>query len=412
MDVNGDRLQEDIETNATFGKVEVENGHGRTVLTGTEPNRQAREYLVDRLEQAKMDVRVGSVGNIAGRWSPPNADGTPVATGSHLDSVPKGGIFDGPLGVYAALEAVRTMQDAGIEPAHPIEIVCFTEEEGQRFAEGTLGSSVTTDDRSAETALQLTDDDGTSLETALTEIGFHGSDHIKAKEWDAWLELHIEQSDRLETADIPVGIVTTISGVTHCDVLITGEANHAGTTPMSERADALSAASDFICAIKDIAQQTSSEDNTAVGTIGSIHVEPNATNVVPGRVEMGLDVRSVEYDSINEIIEHAQQSLARIAKEHDINTEFERSFDIQPTPMSNQCQETARLACEAAGIGTLAMHSGAFHDTMHVANTTNAGLLFAPSQNGISHSPREWTDWDDCSTATQALTETLLTLTG
>ena len=410
MDVNEDRLREDIETNATFGEVEVEDGRGRTVLTGAEPNRKAREYLVDQLEQAEMDVRIDPIGNIAGRWSPPSADGPPVAAGSHLDSVPEGGIFDGPLGVYAVLEAVRTMQNAGTEPTHPIEVVCFTEEEGQRFAEGTLGSSVVAGGRSVESALQLTDDEGTSLETALTEIGFHGEDHIEAKEWDAWLELHIEQGQRLETADVPVGIVTTITGVTHCDILITGEANHAGTTPMSERADALSAAGDFICTIKDIAQQTSSEDDTAVSTVGSIHVEPNATNVVPGRVEMGLDVRSVEYDSMNEIIEQAQQNLVRIANERDVSTEIERGFDIQPMPMSNQCQEVIHSACKAAEIETRSMHSGAFHDTMHIADVTEAGLLFAPSQNGISHSPREWTDWDDCSVATRALTETLATL--
>lgn len=410
MDVNGNRLREDIETTATFGEIETENGRGRTVLTGTEPNRQAREYLVDRLEQAEMNVRVDPVGNIAGRWSPPGADATPVAAGSHLDSVPKGGIFDGLLGVYAALEAVRTMQDAGVEPAHPIEVVCFTEEEGQRFAEGTLGSSVAAGDRSTEDALQLTDDAGTSLETALTEIGFHGTDHIEAKEWDAWLELHIEQSKRLETANVPVGVVTTITGVTHCDVVINGEANHAGTTPMGERMDALSAAGDFIHAIEDIARQTSSKDDTAVGTVGSIQVEPNATNVVPGWVEMGLDVRSVEYDSINEILEYAQESLNQIADERDVSTEFMRSFDIQPAPMSEQCREITHLACEEAGIDTLAMHSGAFHDTMHIANASDAGLLFAPSQGGISHSPGEWTDWSDCSTATQALTETLATL--
>lgn len=410
MDVDGDRLQEDIEATAAFGKVETENGRGRTVLTGTESNRQAREYLVDRLEQAEMNVRIDSVGNVAGRWSPPSADASPIAAGSHLDSVPKGGIFDGPLGVYAALEAVRTMQDAGFEPTHPIEVVCFTEEEGQQFAEGTLGSSVAAGDRSAENALRLTDDAGTSLGTALTEIGFHGTDRIEAKEWDAWLELHIEQGKRLETADVPVGVVTTITGVTHCDVVIDGEANHAGTTPMSERVDALSAAGDFIHAVEDIAQQTSSKDNTAVGTVGSVQVEPNATNVIPGRVEMGLDVRSVKYDSINEMVEHAQESLSRITDKRDVSTEFVRGFDIQPAPMSEQCREITHSACEAAGIETLTMHSGAFHDTMHIANATDAGLLFAPSQNGISHSPNEWTNWDDCSTATQALSETLATL--
>lgn len=379
MDVNEDRLRTDIEINATFGSIETEKEHGRTVLTGTLPNRQAREHLIDRFEQADMDVRIDSVGNIAGRWSPSSADAAPVATGSHLDSVPEGGIFDGPLGVYAALEAVRAMQDAGIEPVHPVEVVCFTEEEGQRFSEGMLGSSVATGERSIETALQLTDNAGTTLDAALAEIGFQGDGRIDAQEWDAWLELHIEQSDCLETANIPVGIVTTITGITHCDVTIKGEANHAGTTSMSGRIDGLSAASEFITDIETAAQQTAVDDDAAVGTIGSLQIEPNATNVIPGRVEMGLDVRSVEYGSMNEIVAHAQQSLARIANERDVRTQFERDFDLQPTPMSDRCREVAHSACETAGIETLAMHSGAAHDTMHIANVTDVGLLFAPS---------------------------------
>ena len=410
MNVNGDRLREDIETNATFGKVKTENGHGRTVLTGTEANRKAREYLVDRLEHAEMDVRVDPVGNIAGRWSPSSAEKAPIAAGSHIDSVPEGGIFDGPLGVYAALEAVRAMQDAGAEPAHPIEVVCFTEEEGQRFAEGMLGSSVVTNERSPETALQLTDDTGTSLKTALTEMGFQGNAQIIPQEWDAWFELHIEQSDYLEREDVPIGIVTTITGITHCDVIISGEANHAGTTSMSERVDGLSAAAELILDIEDTARQATSKDGTAVGTVGSLQIEPNATNVIPGRVEMGLDVRSVEYDSMNEIVESAQQSLRRIADERDIEAQFEREFDVQPSPMSDRCREIAHSACEAAGIEAVSMHSGAAHDTMHVANATDAGLMFAPSRRGISHSPDEWTDWDDCSMAAQALAETLATL--
>lgn len=410
MKINGERLQEDIEANATFGEIETNTGRGRTVFTGTKSNRQAREYLVERFEQMGIDTRIDSVGNIAGRWSPSSADGQPVATGSHLDSVPYGGIFDGPLGVYAALEAVRTMQDAQFEPTHPIDIVCFTEEEGQRFAEGTLGSSVVAGDRSAETALKITDDDGITLETALAEIGFHGNDCIEANDWDTWIELHIEQGERLEAADIPIGVVTTITGVTHCEVIITGEANHAGTTPMDERADALSAAGDFITAVKDIAQRMNSEDDTVVGTVGSIQAEPNATNVVPGRVEMSLDVRSVEYDSMNQIVEHAQQNLTQISDRHNVNTKLERDFDIQPTPMNSQCREISHSACNAAGIETLSMHSGAFHDTMHIANATDAGLLFAPSLNGISHSPREWTEWKECITATRALTEILATL--
>ncbi|EMA37258.1 M20 family metallo-hydrolase [Halococcus hamelinensis] len=410
MNVDGDRLREDIETNAAFGAVDVEQGTGRTVFAGTEPNRRARDRFVERLKQAGLDVRVDSVGNIAGRWSPPGADAEPIATGSHLDSVPRGGIFDGPLGVYGALEAVRTIQNADVELTHPIEVVCFTEEEGQRFAGGTLGSSVAAGNRSAESALQLTDDAGTDLETALSEIGYNGTDRVDADEWDAWIELHIEQGERLETADVPVGVVTTITGITHCEVTIDGEENHAGTTSMDERADALSAAGEFIVDFERVARERSSEERTAVGTVGKINAEPNATNIVPGRVEMNLDIRSIEYGSIDEMVDQAQRSLDRIAAERNVSTAFEREFDVRPVSMDERCREVAHSACEAAGIETLEMHSGAFHDTMHVANATDAGLLFAPSRNGVSHSPREWTDWDDCSVATQALAETLVSL--
>lgn len=409
MDIDRERLRRDIETNAEFGAINTGTGWGRTVLTGTPPNRRGREHLVNRLNEAGLTVRVDSVGNIAGRWEPSSADGAPIATGSHLDSVPRGGIFDGPLGVYAALEAVRAMQDTDIDPAKPIEVICFTEEEGQRFDDGLLGSSVAAGKRSVEDALQLTDD-GTTLEAALTEIGFHGDGRLDAREWDAWLELHVEQSEHLETAAVPVGIVTNITGITHCKVVIEGEADHAGTTSMADRNDALTAASEFVCDVEIAARELTATDDTAVGTVGNLAIEPGATNVVPGRVELDIDIRSTEYASMNEIVKRARGSLDRITDERDVMATFDRGFDLQPTPMSGRCRDAVQAACEAAGIETLAMHSGAAHDTMHVADVTDAGLLFAPSQNGASHSPREWTDWNDCAKATQALMETLTTL--
>ena len=411
MDVDGRRLREDIEANGAFGALDGE-GRGRTVLPGTEPNRKARERLVDQLDDAGFDVRVDAVGNVAGRWTPPGADpdAAPVAAGSHLDSVPAGGIFDGPLGVYAALEAVRAMQDADLAPARPVEVVSFTGEEGQRFADGLLGSSVAAGERSVEDALALTDDDGTTLEAALESIDFRGEGRLDASEWDAWLELHVEQGRRLERADAPVGVVTTITGITHCDVTVTGEANHAGATPMDERRDALAAASEFVGTVERAANDVDSE--TAVGTVGSLDVTPNATNVVPGRVEMGVDVRDVHYDAMNEIVERTADALVRLEDERAVETRLDREFDLRPTAMADRVREAARAAGERAGVETLDLHSGAAHDTMHVANVTDAGLLFAPSEDGVSHSPAEWTDWDDCATATRVLAGALADLAG
>ncbi|WP_313695711.1 Zn-dependent hydrolase [Halorarum halobium] len=406
VQVDGDRLRADIEANAAFGEVEVAEGRGRTVRCGTEANRLARERFVKRLEDAGLDVTVDAVGNVAGAWTPASAgpDAAPVAAGSHLDSVPEGGIFDGPLGAYAALEAVRAMQDAGVEPARPLVVVSFTEEEGQRFAEGLLGSSVAAGERSLEDALALTDDEGVTLEEALTDVGFRGEGVLDASEWDAWYELHVEQDATLEDAEVPVGVVTDITGITHCEVLIRGEANHAGATSMVDRTDALAAAAEFVLDVESAANdvvETSSE--SAVGTVGSLSVSPNATNVVPGKVEAGVDVRDVDAESMETVVAAARDSLERLETERGVDTEFSRPFDLSPTPMSDRLRAAAHDAGEAAGIGTLDLHSGAAHDTMYVAGVTDAALLFAPSRDGISHNPREWTDWVDCADATRVM---------
>jgi N-carbamoyl-L-amino-acid hydrolase len=406
MQVDTERLRADIEATGEFGRVPSEEGWGRTVRCGTEANREAREYFVERLRDAGLSVEIDAVGNVTGRWEPDAADpdAAPVALGSHLDSVPEGGIFDGPLGVYAALETVRAMQDAGVSPERPVLVVCFTEEEGGRFGDGLLGSSVAVGERSVDEALALADDDGTTLGAALDDIGFRGEDRLDASEWDAWYELHIEQDTRLESAGVPVGVVTTITGITHCHVEIRGEANHAGATPMGQRTDALAAASEFVLDVEATANEVVAENSeTAVGTVGSATVSPNATNVVPGRVDLGVDVRDVTREAMEAIVESAQASLSVLAADRGVETRFERPFDLAPTPMSEPLRGTVHDAGDRAGVETVDLHSGAAHDTMHVANVTDACLLFAPSEDGISHNPREWTDWADCATATRVL---------
>ncbi|WP_132058673.1 M20 family metallo-hydrolase [Halorussus amylolyticus] len=415
MNVDSDRLRADIEANAEFGKIDVAEGRGRTVLTGTDANRQAREYFVERLKDAGLDVRIDAVGNVAGRWTPESADpdAAPVAAGSHLDSVPEGGIFDGPLGVYAALESVRAMQDADLEPDRPIDVVSFTEEEGQQFAGGLLGSSVAVGDRTVEEALALEDDDGTTLESALESMGFRGEGRLDASEWDAWFELHVEQSERLVDADVPVGVVTAITGITHCDAVIRGEADHAGATPMDDRTDALAAASEFVLDVERAANEVvAGFSDTAVGTVGKLNVRPNATNVVPGQVETGVDIRDVNYDSMNELVQRARRSLARLERERGVETEFKRPFDLEPSPMTDRARKAAHDAGERAGIETMDLHSGAAHDTQRIAGVTDAALLFAPSKDGISHNPKEWTDWDDCAAAARVMGGAIADLAG
>lgn len=413
--IDRDRLMHDIDSNAEFGALETEAGRGRTVLAGTDANREAREYLVERMAAAGLDVRVDAVGNVVGTWTPPDVDpgADPVAAGSHLDSVPEGGIFDGPLGVYAALESVRAIDEAGLEPDRPIAVVSFTEEEGARFGDGLLGSSVATGHRDPEAALALSDDDGVTLESALDSIGFRGEGRVDAARWDAWVELHVEQDDRLESADRPVGVVTTITGIAHCEAQIRGEADHAGATAMSDRTDALAAAAEFVHDVERAARdRVAAGSEAAVGTVGRLSVSPNATNVVPGRVLAGVDVRDVERDSMDAVLERAAASLARLEGERGVETDLERGIDLDPTPMSDRVRSAAHGAAERAGLEAMDLHSGAAHDTMHVADVTDAGLLFAPSQDGISHNPLEWTDPEDCARATRVLTGALADLAG
>lgn len=412
MHVNEERLRSDIESNAEFGAVPAADGRGRTVLTGTDADRRVREFFCERLRDAGLDIRIDSVGNIVGRWTPDSAnpDLAPVATGSHLDSVPEGGIFDGPLGVYAGLEAIRTLQDAGAEPARPIDVVCFTEEEGQRFGGGLIGSAVAAGDMPLANALDITDDDGIPLGNALANIGFQGDSCIHAADWDAWIELHIEQAERLAEAVVPAGVVTTIVGLTRCDIEIKGEADHAGSTVMNGRSDALAAASEFILDVERAAKTEGGSDGTTVGTVGELVVSPNAPNVIPGTTTLTVDVRDIAHKPIERVVETAKDSLDRIETERAVDISFQRPWHRDPVEMDDRCRDALHAAGATADIRTLNMASGAAHDTMHVANATDVALLFAPSHDGISHSPQEWTDWADCTAATRVLTGALTRL--
>jgi len=381
-------------------------------VTGGEADQRARDLVVSWFEAASLDVRVDPVGNIVGRWEPAGCDpeAAPVAAGSHLDSVPRGGIFDGPLGVYAALESVRAMQSADVTPDRPVEVVSFTEEEGGRFGVGTLGSSVAAGQRPASEALSLTDGDGVSLEGALKQIGFAGDDAVEAGRWDSWVELHIEQGTTLTDAGAGVGIVDSITGITNCEVRITGEADHAGSTPMDERTDALAAASEFVLDLERAGRECAETSDAAVATAGKGAIAPNARNIVPERVELDLDIRDTDHETMARMVERCRDSLARLERERGVDTSLERYRDSAPTPCSDRFLAAAESAATAAGVGSLGLSSGAMHDTANVAAVTDAGLLFAPSEGGYSHSPQEWTDWSDCAAATAVLAETVRSL--
>jgi N-carbamoyl-L-amino-acid hydrolase len=414
FEIDRKAVRDDIQRTADFGMVDSETGIARTVLPGSTANERARSYLVDRMVTAGLDVSIDAVGNISGRWSPTECDETaaPVAAGSHLDSVPMGGIFDGPLGVYAALEGVRTIKRSARSVDRPIEVVCFTGEEGTRFADGVLGSSVAGGKRSVRNALSLSDGDMT-LEQALDGIGFRGEGRLDASEWDAWLELHIEQGDVLEGADTPVGVVTSITGTTRCHVHIDGEADHTGTTPMADRTDALAAASELILAVEAEAQKIATEESeSAVATVGSLAVEPGAMNVVPGSVTLGIDIRDVKQSTIDHMVETVKETCESLRQTRGVKMSVDMPYAISPQPMAGRVRDSLYNVIKRAELEPLSLHSGAGHDTMQVATVTDAGMLFARSRGGHSHSPLEHTDWLDCGFATQVMTTALAELAG
>lgn len=413
MEIDQRRLRQDIESNAEFGAFETDQGRGRTVLTGSDADKRARDYFVERIRDAGLSVDVDAVGNVAGRWVPDGADPdlAAVAAGSHLDSVPRGGIFDGPLGVYAALEAVRAIQESDIEPTRPIEIVSFTEEEGARCSVGLLGSSVAAGVRSPEEALALTDDDGTTLERHLANVGYNGSGRLDAGGWDAWLEVHIEQGTTLKDSGTTIGVVDAITGITNCRVEIAGEADHAGATPMYDRTDALVAASEFVLDVERAGWDVvNNQSETAVATVGEFDIGPGARNIVPGRVSLSMDVRDVDYDAVNEIVSQSRASLARLEHQRGVETSLDRYRDQRPSQMHDRCVEAVKGAARASNTDCLDMYSAAMHDTANVADVTDSVLVFVPSEDGISHNPREFTSWSDCTAGTRVLAGALAQL--
>ena len=254
--------------------------------------------------------------------------------------------------------------------------------------------------------------EGETLREALDAIGFHGEGRLDASDWHAWLELHVEQGERLEELGVPAGVVTSITGTTRLRGTIAGEPEHTGTTAMADRTDALAAASEFVLALEAAARDAAADtDGTAVGTVGELSVDPGAVNVVPGHVEFSADIRDVDQGVIDRLVDSAESKLATLEADRGVDTTLERPYDVPPVDMAAGCRDALHDAGDALDVETVALHSGAGHDTMQVARVTDAGMLFAPSRDGYSHTPLEWTDWEDCATATAVVTTALYSLT-
>ncbi len=412
--VNAQRLQETLEKLSEFGR----NPEGGVTRLGfSEADLAAREYVLGLMRDAGLEVRVDAAGNIFGRRpaaTPGPAAGAetlPVLLfGSHIDSVPQGGNFDGDAGSMSAIEVIRALNDHRVTTRHPLEVVIWTNEEGHHFGKGVFGSAAAAGLLGPE-VLERRDDQGLTLADWLRRYGQDPAKFEQARirpgAVAGYLELHIEQGAVLDQARIPIGVVEGIVGIQWWTCTATGFANHAGTTPMNRRQDALAAAARATLAVRE---EVRAESGRQVGTVGYLKVEPGARNIVPGRVEFPVELRDLEAAKIARIWARIEKRFAAIAREENVKIECAPLSSDAPARTDPAFQQAIRESAQSAGLATLDLPSGAGHDAQNVARFAPMGMIFVPSRGGISHSPREFTPWEEVANGAEVLYRTVLRL--
>ncbi|MCT8997855.1 Zn-dependent hydrolase [Chelativorans intermedius] len=389
--INLARLRGDLERLGQIGRNPRTGGIDR--LSFSDADMEGRRFVAGLMEAAGLSVSMDGAGNLSGRWEA--GSGPVLMLGSHLDSVPDGGMFDGALGVLAALESVRAMREAGFAPARPVEVIATAEEEG-RFG-GMFGAQALAGQVTREWLETAQDEAGTRLADAMRAQGLDPLAALDAKRPQgsihAFLELHVEQGPVLEAAGKPVGIVSGISGVFNWTVHLSGEANHSGTTPMEMRRDAFMGLADFAHSIPELIRQHGSAASRV--TIGKVVVEPNFPHTVPGAAEFTLVARDMEERVMRALAAGARAHLKAAAARYGLSVSIEETSWLPPSPCHPDVVAAFRRAAGKLGLDAPLMASGAGHDAQVMASVTRAGLLFVPSVGGISHAPQEKTDWAD-----------------
>ncbi len=394
-----------MEEQATYGATE-DGGLHRLALT--EADGEIRDWFIDQLRGAGLSVRVDEFGNIFGRRKGSDPDAPPVLLGSHLDSQPNGGIYDGALGVVAALEFVRALNDDEIETTRPVEVVSWTNEEGSRFQPAMQGSGVWAGAHDIDVERAKTDDDGSTLGEALEDIGYRGDVPAEPDtEYEAYLELHIEQGPKLAAAGADVGVVTGIVGFTWGAVTFRGEADHSGPTPIRHRSDALVAAADLITAIRRI---PGTLGDRTVGTAGYVHAEPNSINVIPGEATVTWGFRDPDDAVVERAYQRVLAEAEHAAEREGVDYQTEERMRAPAISFPDRPVDAVRRAADARGSQYLELVSGAGHDATHLTSVCDTGMVFAVSEGGTSHSPAEFTSWDDCYEAATVLANAALAL--
>lgn len=401
------RIKKDIETIAKFTSTP---SSGVTRLPFTPEDRKAREYIKEKMKEAGLEVREDGVGTIIGKRNSIISDAPTIMLGSHFDSVKNGGAFDGVAGIVAALEVVRVLNDEDIMTKYPIEVVAMNDEEGVRFRGGMLSSRAIVGNVSEEELDISIDDDGISIREAMNNFGIKPDLKNAKREKDsikAFLELHIEQGPILEANDKDIGIVENIVGLATYKVTIDGSAGHAGTTPMNLRADALLAASKAILELNLITKEV---DSDLVATVGELYVLPGAPNVIPKSVEFTIDIRSSDGNNIKKSIAKFKEVLKSIDREQGVETVIKETFYAPPVELSTMIKNQIEEEVFLLGYKGLSINSGAGHDAMVMAEYVPTGMLFVPSKGGISHTPEEWTDYEQIQKGVEVLLNVVIAL--
>ncbi|CDI12164.1 Zn-dependent hydrolase [Agrobacterium pusense] len=404
--INGPRLIRHLGELGSIGRTE----DGSLVrLAGSDEDRLGRDKFVEWVKEAGLDVAVDKVGNVFGIWNPDGVDPDhPVLMlGSHIDTVINAGIYDGCYGVVAGLEVIQTLKEMGAKPALPIVIAAFCNEEGVLYSPDMMGSLVYAGGISAEAALSTVGADGSVLGERLAEIGYAGPEEPGFLKPHAYVELHIEQGPVLEREGIAIGAVENLQGISWQRIVISGDANHAGTTPISMRRDAGLAAARVITFLRDRAQASNSP---TVATVGTISFEPNAINVIPSRATFTVDLRDPNAERLRREEAALEEFLQQLEKDEDVTVEVERLARFEPVQFDRNIVELIEQKASLRGYSHKRMTSGAGHDAQMIARIAPTAMIFVPSIGGVSHNPKEFTPEEDLITGANVLLDVVRSL--
>ena len=407
--IDAKRFERNFNAISEFGALK---GGGLTRLAFSKEDLEARKFLINLIEKNGFKLKIDNVGNIFAIYDEGcEADAKPVCVGSHIDSVPNGGFYDGTLGVMAGLEALSSIKEAGIKLKRPLWLINFSCEESSRFKTATIGSKIISGKLSQQRLHELKDEDGISLFEAMSSAGFKPQNLdeaiLKENSLHAYLELHIEQGPVLERSSISVGVVSGIAAPIRFEITIHGKADHSGATPMNMRSDALLAASHIIIAANKFAKNK----KTAVATVGYVHAKPGVLNVVPGEARLGVDLRDIDKASLEELNLELRNFVGELSHELKFSYEIRELSSDEPVKLSEHAINLLEDEAKKLGIKTLVLPSGAGHDAMNLTKlASSVGMLFIPCVDGISHNTKEAINFKDAVAATKILTNALIRL--